>query len=314
MIHSNPPDALSATLRELAEALEQLAVVIDEQKIADQNVHLQRLSVLVKRFNQASDLLLKNEIAAKHRKGFLLNFLHHHGIETGDYRTDLNADKSLLQVADFLAGNFGQLKEFYNRLKYQQGQGKDFRFSNAGAALRYIRSFCNMLQKHRLIDQFRELDHAHIEVEVSTVATAIGFVNGYWLEILLRGRLAQQLKTQLDGIRTFDLLTNCEIVKPDNTPSELDLLLMMNEAIFWFECKSGHIGGEYIERFAEHRRLLGLPRDHCYLLIPESNAGTVRNMREADAMKVMDTRDLDTHLAGIIGRALLPSEEKKMIS
>ncbi|MBK9961549.1 MAG: hypothetical protein IPP06_09565 [Saprospiraceae bacterium] len=102
------------------------------------------------------------------------------------------------------------------------------------------------------MDKFSEDRSNNLEIEIAEIHDATMFIYGHWLEILLRSKLASLLHKNLDRLESFDLLSQVVILKPDGTNSELDLLLMINERVYWFECKSGVIK-DYFENLKNTR-------------------------------------------------------------
>ena len=163
------------------------------------------------------------------------------------------------------------LEDFYKQLKRHQGLKKDFVFKTPRRSVLYIRKWVMMLFQNKIIDAYKFLDNEHIDVDIKQIHDATWFIQGFWLEIFLRSELAQLMRAYLPHIKTFDILAQAHLVLPGDFSSEIDLLLMLNDKVYWFECKSGNIG-EYYKKFKKEKHLMKLPMNHSFLVMPDMDA------------------------------------------
>lgn|GEM_PF-3529505 len=299
---------LSSSLRQLADALDQLADVIEKQKTVDNETHVKQLSVIVKRFSDKTAVLSQPtelDITAKYKKGFLKQYLQQRNIQSAKYLENLKADAYLNDAAHYMMQHYEHLKEFYKQLKKRQYLRQNFTFKTNAQALQFINNWCKLLHSNKIIDHYRMASANTVFVDVSEVHQAALFILGYWLEVLLRSKVAAFLKKNIAAIAQFDILSQMEIAKPDGTVSELDLMLMLNGNVFWFECKSGQIGGDYMHLFAHHRQLLQLDSQHSFLMIPEPNVKVVSNLQKQSGMTVLFATEADEQIHRFLSSALL---------
>ncbi|MBK7304088.1 MAG: hypothetical protein IPI90_12785 [Saprospiraceae bacterium] len=297
----SPNEQLSESLLELSDSLERLANTWLKQKEADMHVQVKEFSVLVNKFQKTVKGALPDQrdeaaiIKAKHKKNFIISWLKAINVQAVDYANTLKAQTYLIDTADYLAHNFEHLKEFYTTLKYQQNLKRDFKFKTARSSLGYIKQWCTMLSKNKLLDKFSEDRSNNLEIEIAEIHDATMFIYGHWLEILLRSKLASLLHKNLDRLESFDLLSQVVILKPDGTNSELDLLLMINERVYWFECKSGVIK-DYFEKFKEHKNLLKLPQEQSFVVVPEKDPNIAIHVRKRSEMTCLNSTELELQL------------------
>lgn len=282
---------LPATLRLLSEALDLLADCIEKQKFVDIEAESKELAVLVQRLRKKSgvgvEAIVGTPLISKRNNGCLLAWLQKRGITVTSYQSDLRADAYLHRAAEYLVDNFNMLYDFYKAFKYGQGQQKNFTFKTNAQSAKYIHQWCKMLHDSKFIDRYEKLANGDLYIDVSSLHEAIIFINGYWLEIILRGTIASYLQKNKDIVESYDMLSGVKIVKQDGMPSELDMLLYVNGKVFWFECKSGQIG-EYYEIFNMHRSLLGLNREQCGIIITQPNANLEQNIANRSGMSTFD--------------------------
>lgn len=292
---------LTQSLLELSEAIKKLADVLSIQSKADNEIHIRQFALIVNRFSQTAGQLqqpanLTNEsVKKKHEKGYIVKWLKQKNIISVDSVDNLKADEYLHQAVDYLAEHYNHLKDFYKQLKYQQNIRKNFTHKTTQQSINYIQKWCNMLQQHQLIDRFELPNDSEIFVDIAEVHTATNFIYGYWLEVLLRREIAQWMHKNLDKIHSFDIVSQAHILKPDRTKSEIDLLLMLNQRIYWFECKSGIIK-EYYAKFNEHRNLFHLNEKQSFLVIPHKDSNIALEARKRADMTTLFGTELELQL------------------
>lgn len=295
---------LSQALLELSDAIEQLALALAQQSNEDRNIGIRKIAVVTKHFKKLQQQLkLESKsrtnysalIKQKHQKNWLKNFLIKRQIITGDHLNHLRVDKRLLETARFLANHFIELEDFYRQLKRHQYLKKDFEMPTHKQSVKYIRQWSEMLHKNKIIDAFAFMEQ-NVDVDIMLIRRATEFINGYWLEILLRGEIARFLHNNINHINSFDIMAQVQIQKPNKKTSELDLLLMINEKVYWFECKSGHIGSKYYKRFKKHFLQLRIPAENAFLIVPEMNINQAEYVKKQTGMTLLYATDLPAQL------------------
>lgn len=302
----NPPMPnlpLSQALSTLAEAIDQLALLVANQKTEDNAEQVKQFSVIVQKFKQVSlaadlDTAQKHDWGAKYTKGYLKKWLRDINLVPAQAQESLKADTYVNNAAEYLANNFSQLAEFYQKLKYGQSLKRNFTYTTNANAMSYIVQWCKMLHKQKFIDEVVE-KQTEVFVDIAEMAEATSFINGFWLELVLRSQISKLIKANFESISSFDILSQLHLLKPDNKMTELDLLIMINDRVFWFECKTGDIGS-YYKTFADHRALLGLDYTQAAVLIPAANVHMTSNFRKKSGMQTLDAADLYTQLQEII--------------
>lgn len=303
---SNP--LISQSLIQLSDAIEQLAMILAEQKHLDNDVRVKELSVLVNKFSKQTQQIQspkpknwKQKIKAAHQQGYLKQWLLQKGITAGTYKDNLHVNSKLYTLADYLADHYTKLRPFYEQLKKHQVLKRDFEISTSKKSIKYIRQWCNMLHRNKIIDAFQFLDNSKmIDVDIAEIHNATSFINGNWLEIFLRREIAIVLRKNLDKIKSFDILAQVEITKPSTQSSELDVLIMLNGKIYWFECKSGNIGSTYYNRFREHRVLMQLPTQQSLLVVPMMQQHQARLARKNSGMTMLHGTNLNKQLQKLL--------------
>ncbi|MCS6935782.1 MAG: hypothetical protein NZM35_11650 [Chitinophagales bacterium] len=298
---------LAQSLLMLSDALEALAKSLQQQKQADAEGRVKEFSLLVKKFTKAvqphaatADAALRAEVRKKHHKNFLIGYLQQRYIIAHSSINHLHVDEYLRQCARFLTQHYTHLRYFYRQLKSSISANRNLVFNPRGSSLQYIQKWCTMLQQHKLIDGFVQLRQGEIAVDISEIHQARLFILGTWLEVLLRSEVARWMRQHIHRLQNFDILSQVQIIKPDGKKSELDLLLMLNGKVYWFECKSNMPAG-YYTRFAEHRAVMQLPAEQSFLLIPEQNDQVAVEVISRCGMSVLTANNLAAQLQSLFG-------------
>ena len=286
---------LTPALRELADAIDKLADLVEQQKSLDGVEPARQLSIIKERFSRITvPQGAANAWQAKYKKGYLKSWLKNRGIVPAQATESLKGNQYVADTASYLAEHFEYLAEFYQKLKYGQSQKRNFTFKGEKDSLPYIRKWCVMLKSNRFIDTSVEKEDG-VYVDIAELAEATGFINGYWLEIYLRAMISSLLKNNPEKVESFDVLSQVQLLKADGKFTEFDLLIMLNSKVYWFECKSGDVG-RYYRLFQEHREMLGLALNNSIAVIPETNVHMLANFKNKSGMQCFDATELEEQL------------------
>ena len=286
---------LTPALRELADAIDKLADLVEQQRSLDAVEPARQLSIIKERFKSittSQDTV--DSWKAKYKRGYLKNWLKNKSIIPAQATPSLKSNQYVAETAGYLAEHFEYLAEFYQRLKYGQSQRRNFTFRGKKDSLPYIRKWCTMLKSNRLIDASVDKEN-EVYVDIAELAEATGFINGYWLEIYLRAVISSLLKNNPGNVESFDVLSQVQLLKYDGKFTEFDLLLMLNNEVYWFECKSGDIG-RYYQLFNDHRQMLQLGLGNAIAVIPEPNVHMLANFKNKSGMQCFDATALEEQL------------------
>lgn len=295
------PSSLSTIIHDLSDVLERLASLIEAQTKLDDEHHIQKLSVVKKHLKTVTDATrkevnerLKAQIRSKYKKQYLLNWLKSKKITPTVYHEDLKADSLLGEVAEYLADHYDYLKDFYKLLKSRLNVKTNFTYHVPHSNAKALTQWCAMLRKYDLIDGYEQRG-SELFIDISEMEKAFAFINGHWLEILMRAKITNWIIDHINEIQNFDVLSQVQIIKDDGRKSELDILIMVNNQVWWFECKSGSFS-DYYELFKEHKTLMGLPSNRCALVIPTYNETLFKNITQRSKMTPLVAEDIDIML------------------
>lgn len=293
------PMELSRSVRQLADALDLLANLIEQQKNKEAVNFLKEFALILNRrlpgTSENPEMVQDRKmIRDKFEKGFLNQWLSKRNIIAAGGSGSLKVDAYLSEASHFLARHYQELKPFYQQLKIHSNRRKDFRSKVHLSSIEYIQKWCDMLHEFKLIDGYKKTG-SEFFVEIAEIHKATHFIQGYWLEVLLRSTVSQLMAQYLHSIDHFDLLSQLGIQLPDGQRSEIDLLLMINGEVYWFECKSGTLG-EYYEKFSRQGGLMNLDERSSFLVYPEANPNMATHLRVQSKMSFLTATGLKEQL------------------
>jgi hypothetical protein len=297
-----PTSPLSQSLLNLSDAIEQLAYTLAQSKTPVGDAQVKDLAVLIEKFKKSipqADVsnkeTVEQQIHKKHQKGWLMNWLQQKNIYVGKHTDHLRVNAQLYAIADYLTDHYAELKDFYAQLKRSQNIKQDFKIRTTSQSVKYIHRWCDMLHQSKIIDGFQIDPQQQVDVDLARIHEATYFINGYWLEILLSMEIGTYIKQNIEHIQSFDFIAQVELVNPNRTNTEIDLLLMLNEQVYWFECKSGNIG-EYYRRFAQTRKRLQLDAQHAFIVVPMMQMHQANAAHSFSGMTLLYATHLDIAL------------------
>ena len=308
------PKSIAQILKELSDALEELAYIIAQQKIADQAQPVRKIKVLTDKIKSlrpqppatAAEENPEEALKKAYRKNFLREWLINKNVHIGKALDNISVQDKLYQTAAYLAEHYNNLEDFYKELKRKQVRKiEEFKYVGTVSSMRYIRKWAEMLVQNKLLDAFEPLNELGIEVDTALIKEATAFINGMWLEIYLRRQIVNFLERNYRHINAFDVLSDLHVTFPNGKSGEIDLLLMLNGQVFWFECKSGQIGNEYYEKYAYvNHRVLQLPEGYAFLVIPQMRMHQPQEIKGRTGMIPIFATDLDDYLDYALKKAL----------
>jgi Domain of unknown function (DUF1887) len=140
-------------------------------------------------------------------------------------------------------------------------------------------NICTLLQGIGYLSEFRHESIAkrisgkirgHTPGSVGSSDDAIKFINGGWLERCVRVHIRRFLN--LDNIK-IELAERVQITRPDARRFEMDTLLIVENSLYWWECKSGKVADENLLRYSEVAKSLDLSPECCFLVVADPQKG-----------------------------------------
>lgn len=180
------------------------------------------------------------------------------------------ADDVLDQTASFLGSRYPWLRSVLGRIKSTMQTGGVWCERLEGRPQEEIGAccqFCQKLHKIAFLTEYRyyRAPRYLIEARSSSDPRAQNFFSGQWLERFIRCQVLEA--AQAFGLEA-GVVANAQIVLPNQSDCELDLLVSVAGRIFWIECKTGGYQ-QYVRRYSQLARTLGLSQERAMLVLAD---------------------------------------------
>lgn len=203
-------------------------------------------------------------------------FLMARGIIIQNIPPETAADPVLNSLAQQLGSNYELVKPLYQRIKRNMQQGNEFTLKlkgEAGSTISRICSFANHLYRVAFLEEYhyRRSPQFLLRARPTQKPLAQNFFSGDWLEryvLQLVQSAVERLSKQLE--RKFDLayVTNPHITFNNGQEGELDIMLHVDDQIYWIETKSGDYQ-QHIEKYSMMARVMNLDANHAIMVLPD---------------------------------------------
>ncbi|OON95213.1 MAG: hypothetical protein ATN36_08965 [Epulopiscium sp. Nele67-Bin005] len=148
------------------------------------------------------------------------------------------------------------------------------------------RSFGDQLLKSKVLSSYvyKKSPKCIIEAQLSKDGKYQNFITGGWLEIFVKHNILQILKHA--KITKYEIISNVDITLPSGEKTELDIVLHINQEIFWIECKTGGYQ-EYISKYNQFIKNYNLNSQNCFLVTVETEKENLRKLSGGSKMNVV---------------------------
>jgi hypothetical protein len=204
--------------------------------------------------------------------------------------------------------HFDACGEFMHHMRGEMRAKPGFHVTLAGMSgerVVLLRNLCSLFRSNGLLAHYR-LDPVNERIvgAVADTDRAFHFIGGDWLESAVRVNVSQFLN--LDGT-PVELLENVEIRRPDGRNFELDVVMAIDGALYWWEAKSGGYQPSDLDRYRAVARELGLPTNRAILVLAEPQPWDTRESIAADiGMTVLAPDRIAAFIEGIESRHRKP--------
>ena len=198
----------------------------------------------------------------------VIALLEKKGIEVIKHRQTQEGDELLDSIACYMAKYYSFLEKLHNNIKASIANKVGFYYSLYGKSQQEIQSctlLCNKLYRAKILHHYyydkrrkiiRGLVHLHSDI--------IQFLNGGWFERAILGIV----KEKFTECKNVEFLVNPHIRFTNGDRFELDILFLVDNQLFWIECKTGkHCNyKDCLSKYCRHREKLGVVKDNAFLV------------------------------------------------
>ena len=205
----------------------------------------------------------------------LISLLDEKGIETIKHYEPQESDRALDPIACYLRKHYSILKNLHRKIKASIANKTDFSFkldNNTQQETQICTQFCSDLYRASLLSEYYyDKRRKNIYGTVQHRGDIIQFLTGGWFE----RAVLSQVKKKLALCDNVEFLVNPHVKFANGDRFELDLLFLLDNQLFWIECKTGNHYNNCLSRYCEHRKKLGVSKEKAFLVgleLPDRDA------------------------------------------
>jgi len=233
------------------------------------------------------------------RRAIIYEFLSSRNIRVKHVAPEDEADKVLDSIAIFMGDRYSLIKPFYEQLKAKMNSGDTIRMDLKERTQQEISNICQLatwLHEIAFLKDYvyRKSPKYLLFAVPNKIPKAMNFLAGGWLERFVKAKV-KSLIEQLDPPLEFSFLSNVQIQLPNGNDFELDHLLEVNRDIYWFEAKTGDYQ-RYVQRYSTFSKILGLEKDHAFLILTDITDAGAMALETLFNMKVVRIDNFSTAL------------------
>jgi hypothetical protein len=176
------------------------------------------------------------------------------GISIKTKREESPLDEAFDRLCLFLGQRFESLGPFYNAVKQSLNTGGAKTLDLTGAPSHVISDtvqFAHMLLDHGFLadsEYIRNTQRRLLRFVPQSHGQVINFFTGGWLERYVLQTVRERVRVHFGQDAEPRFLLNPQVLLPDGSDFEFDILVGIPGSILWFECKTGN-WQEYVTRY-----------------------------------------------------------------
>lgn len=196
----------------------------------------------------------------------LVSLLEQKGITVIKDRQLQEEDELLDPIASYLGKRYPILQKLHSRIKASIADKSSFSLNLYGKTQQEIQSctqYCNKLYRATLLSHYHyDKRKKIIRGTVQRRGDIIQFLNGGWFE---RATLSQ-VKEKFAECQNLEFLVNPHLKFANGDRFELDILFLVDNELFWIECKTGDRYNDCLAKYCQHRQKLGVTKERAFLV------------------------------------------------
>lgn len=224
----------------------------------------------------------------------ILNFLLDKKIKLKTYKIEEEIDNVLDNIALFIGNKYDKIKKVYNLIKANLVSGNSFKLDLKNATqeeITYSCQLCHSLHEIAFLSEYKYFKSPQylLYARPNRIPTAINFLSGQWLERFVKLEIKNMIN-KLNSPVKFSYISNPQIILPNGNNFELDLLVNIENEIFWIEAKTGDYQN-HIEKYSKMSKIMQLPDKHAFMVLPEISEQNCINLKKLFEMEVVNLQN-----------------------
>ncbi len=297
-------EKLEAFLERIAVALEELVRLVGGEN-TDNGAATERKAVVAEA--QGEEPGPGSSVQMVEAPSMLEAFLRARGIQIKTIPTEEPADEIIDRLALYIGERYDLVADLLIRLKRAMQLGLPISMSLKGRPPLEISSVCQLctfLHQMAFLEdyQYSRAPKYVLRAKTTMLPKAQRFLSGQWLERFM----LQQLKaidtqlTALTGQRfPFEYLMNPQVVLPNGSDFELDLLAAIGPRVYWIEAKTGNYQ-QHVSKYSRYVQTFGLDADHSFMVLADAPESRCDALSSLFGMTVCNLKAARAKLAAVV--------------
>jgi hypothetical protein len=208
---------------------------------------------------------------------FIRDFFSDYGAIIKDYKKVFETDYD--QIAKFIGEKYEFIEKLYKELRQSIANGcekrtLDLLLTNS-LHLGHICQLGELLDDYQFFAEYnyyksplKRMDFKH-----TTDREKINFINGHWLESYVHLKMIEELnalKTSLGIDFQFTILKNIKLKLEGGKEAEFDIILEVNQNVFWLEAKSENMNKEslnkHFKKYDDYSRIFRMGPEKMFVV------------------------------------------------
>ncbi|AEB10952.1 DUF1887 family protein [Marinithermus hydrothermalis] len=186
---------------------------------------------------------------------------------TEESEEDREREKVLARLALFLGDRYPTLTRVYEKLKQSLSTKRQFQLSLTDASQEEISNstqFCTSLKQYALLTSYHyKSEERRLRAKASTEGWVQNFLTGGWLESYVMQKIQKALRSKN---LPHEVARGLQVTLPNGDQTELDVLVLVQGRVFWFETKTGDFQA-HIAKYSKLKKTLGLSAKESFLVL-----------------------------------------------
>lgn len=285
--------------KELLIVLERIATALE--KIADSlNKNPAEKPIFVRKSN-VKEVGKTDNIVNNYR--IIEEFLNSRNIKIKNIPPEEEVDKILDKIAVYMGNNFSLIRSFYELIKHNINSGLTVKLELKNKRQEEINAICNLAKRLHEIAFLEEYKYFNspkyiLYARPNRIPKVMSFFSGKWLERFIKSQtilLLQKMNPNLN----IGYLLNPQIKLPNGDDFEFDLLLSVENDIYWFEAKTGDYQ-RYMEKYSKISKILELGFERSFMILTDITPTGAEALRTIFYMNVVPIENFSEEFNKII--------------
>ncbi len=221
---------------------------------------------------------------------------------------DREREKVLARLALFLGDRYPTLTRVYEKLKQSLSTKRQFQLSLTDASQEEISNstqFCTSLKQYALLTSYHyKSEERRLRAKASTEGWVQNFLTGGWLESYVMQKIQKALRSRN---LPHEVVRGLQVVLPNGDQTELDVLVLVQGRVFWFETKTGDFQA-HIAKYSKLKKTLGLSAKESFLVLLGVDKARARELSALHNVTVVNQATFLEAFLEALGVAGAPAE------